>query len=53
VGGNKHATLTARVVDAHENGVPDRSVTFEVLSGTGFVTTDSLSDENGNVRADF
>jgi hypothetical protein len=54
VGGNKHATLTARVVDAYENGVPDRPVTFEVLSGTGLVTpTDSLSDVNGNVRADF
>jgi len=54
VGGNKHATLTARVVDAYENGVPDRPVTFELISGAGLVTpTDSLSDANGNVRADF
>jgi hypothetical protein len=54
VGGNKHATLTARVVDAYENGVPDRPVTFEVLSGTGRVTpTDSLSDANGEARAEF
>jgi len=54
VGGNKHTTLTARVVDAYENGVADRPVTFELLSGTGSVTsTDSLSDANGNVRADF
>ncbi len=53
-GGNKHATLTARVVDAYENGVPDRPVTFTVLSGNGQVTpSDSTSDENGNVRADF
>jgi hypothetical protein len=54
VGGNKHATLTARVVDDYENGVPDRLVTFQLLSGTGTVTSsDSLSDANGNVRADF
>jgi hypothetical protein len=54
VGGNKHGTLTARVVDAYENGVPDRSVTFALLSGAGTLTpTDSLSDVNGNVRADF
>jgi hypothetical protein len=54
VGGNKHATLTARVVDAYENGVAGQSVTFALLAGTGAVTpTDSLSDSNGNVRADF
>ncbi len=54
VGGNKHATLTARVVDAYENGVADQQVTFQVLSGTGGVTpSDSLSDANGNVRSDF
>jgi hypothetical protein len=54
VGGDKHATLTARVVDAYENGVPDQQVTFALLSGTGGVTpSDSASDGNGNVRADF
>ena len=54
IGGNKHATLTARVVDAYENGVPDQQVSFSVLSGTGSLTpTDSTSDGNGNVRADF
>jgi flagellar hook capping protein FlgD/Big-like domain-containing protein len=54
VGGNKHATLTGRVVDAYENGVPDRPVTFALLSGTGTVTpTDSLTDGSGNARADF
>jgi hypothetical protein len=54
VGGNKRATLTARVVDAYENGVPDRAVTFEVVSGTGSVTPpDSLADSNGNVRCEF
>jgi hypothetical protein len=54
VGGNKHATLTARVVDTFENGVPGQTVNFAVISGTGGLTpSDSLSDENGNVRADF
>jgi hypothetical protein len=54
VGGHKNATLTARVVDAYENGVPGRTVTFAVLSGSGTVTpSDSVSDVNGNVRADF
>jgi hypothetical protein len=54
VGGNKHAAVTARVVDAFENGVPDQSVTFLLLSGTGGLTpSDSLSDVNGNVRTDF
>jgi len=54
VGGNKHGTLTARVVDQFENGVPSQSVSFALLSGTGVVTpSDSTSDENGNVRADF
>src|SRR5262249_5596068 len=53
-GGNKHATLTARVVDAYENGVPDQAVTFAVVTGGGQVTpSDSASDANGNVRADF
>jgi hypothetical protein len=54
VGGNKHATLTARVVDTYENGVPDRPVTFALLSGTGSLTpTDSLTDPNGDARAGF
>lgn len=54
VGGNKHATVTARVVDDYENGVPDRPVTFAVVSGNGVLTpSDSLSDVNGHVRADF
>ncbi len=54
VGGNKHATLTARVVDAYENGVPDRPMSFALLSGTGILTPiDSLTDANGDARADF
>ena len=54
VGGNKHATLTARVVDDFENGVPDQPVTWSLLSGTGTVSPlDSLSNSNGAARADF
>jgi hypothetical protein len=54
VGGNKHATLTARVVDAHENGVPDRPVAFALVSGSGSLTPiDSLTDASGDARADF
>ena len=54
VGGNKHATLTARVVDAYENGVPDQPVAFALISGTGSVSAiDSLTDANGDARADF
>ena len=54
VGGNKHATLTARVVDTYENGVPDQPVTFALLSGNGTVTpADSSTDANGDARADF
>jgi hypothetical protein len=54
VGGNKHATLTARVVDAYENGVPDRPVTFALLSGAGSVSAiDSVTNASGDARADF
>jgi hypothetical protein len=54
VGGNKHATINARVVDDFDNGVPDRVVTFALLSGTGTLSPlDSLTDASGNQRADF
>jgi hypothetical protein len=54
VGGNKHATLSARVVDAFENGVPDQPVTFALVSGNGSLTPlDSLSNADGYARADF
>ena len=54
MGANKHGTLTARVVDTYENGVPDQPVTFALLSGTGSLTPiDSLTDANGNARCDF
>jgi hypothetical protein len=54
VGGNRHATLTARVVDDFENGVPDQSLTFSLLSGTGTLgASDTLSDASGYGHADF
>jgi hypothetical protein len=54
VGENKHGTVTARVVDAYGNGVPDRPVTWLLLSGTGLLSPiDSLTDSNGAARADF
>ncbi|HEU4723851.1 MAG TPA: FlgD immunoglobulin-like domain containing protein [Candidatus Eisenbacteria bacterium] len=54
VGGNKHALITARVVDAFENGVPAQPVFFSQLSGTGTTSPmDTLSDASGNARADF
>jgi hypothetical protein len=54
VGGNKHATVYARVVDAFENGVPDRPVTFTLLAGTGTLSPmDTTTAVDGNARADF
>jgi hypothetical protein len=54
VGGNKHATLTGQLVDAFENGVPDSPMTFQLLSGTGTLTSiDSLTAADGRARADF
>jgi hypothetical protein len=54
VGGNKHATINARVVDDFDNGVADRVVTFSLLSGTGTLSPmDSLTDASGDMRADF
>ena len=54
VGLNKHATLTARVEDAYENGVPGRIVAWSLLSGTGTITVpnDSTNAE-GYAYADF
>jgi hypothetical protein len=54
VGGNKHATLSARLVDAYENGVPGRVMDFARLSGSGTLSpVDSLTDSSGVARADF
>ena len=54
LGGNKHATILARVVDEFENGVPDQAVAFSLLSGTGALgASDSMTNAAGEARADF
>lgn len=54
VRGNRHATISARIVDAYDNGVPGEPVTFERLTGTGVLTPlDEATDETGVAQADF
>jgi len=54
VGGNKHATLDARVVDAYENGVPNQAVNIAVIQGTGILSPmDTLSTASGDFHEDF
>jgi hypothetical protein len=54
VGGNKHATVSALVADAWENGVSGRPVDFDLLSGSGTLTPiDASTDATGIARADY
>jgi hypothetical protein len=54
VGGNKHSTITARVVDAYQNGVSAQATTFSLLLGGGTLTPiDSLTQASGSARCDF
>ena len=54
MGGNKHATLDGRLVDAFNNGIAGSPMVFSVIQGTGTTTRiDSLTDSNGLARADF
>ena len=54
VGGNKHAAVSARLVDAFDNGVPGAAMSFTLVSGTGTLTPlDSLTDAGGVAAADF
>jgi hypothetical protein len=54
VGGNKHATLSALLVDEFDNGIPDQAMVFSKLSGLGTLTpVDSLTQADGVARADF
>jgi hypothetical protein len=54
VGGRKHATVNARVIDDFENGVPDQPVAFELISGDGDLTAiDTVTSDAGLARADF
>ena len=54
VGGNKHATLSARLVDDYENGIRNAAMTFAVIAGAGTITAiDSVTDSTGTARGDF
>ena len=54
VGGNKHAALSARLVDAYGNGVQSQSMRFQLVAGTGALAAlDSVTDAGGVARADF
>ncbi len=54
VRGNKHATISAAVLDQFENGVPDQVVVFDLLSGMGTLSPiDSATASDGVARADF
>jgi hypothetical protein len=54
VGGNKHAMVNATVMDEFDNGVPDRELDFELVSGDGVLTPlDTLTDSDGVAQADF
>ena len=54
VRGEKHATVTGRLVDAYDNGVPGQPMSFELLSGSGILSpVDSLTNESGVATADY
>lgn len=54
VGGNKHATLTARLVDRYKNGIPGQAMVFSKLTGSGTLTPiDSATVADGSARADY
>ncbi|MBN2170248.1 MAG: hypothetical protein JW819_02875 [Candidatus Krumholzibacteriota bacterium] len=54
VGGNRHATLSARLVDDFDNGIPDEPMVFGHLRGLGSLAPiDSLTGADGVAAADF
>jgi len=54
LGGNKFATLTARLEDEFQNGVAGQAITFTRFSGLGILTPiDSLTDSSGIAHARF
>ena len=54
VGGNKHAAVSAAVVDAFGNGIPDLEVVFDLIAGEGELTQlDTLTGDDGVAEADF
>jgi hypothetical protein len=54
VGGDKHATLTAFLMDEFENAVPGAPMTFTLLQGSGSLSgLDSVTTADGVARADY
>jgi Big-like domain-containing protein/flagellar hook capping protein FlgD len=52
--GNKHGTLTARVTDQFDNGIPGEPVSFSLISGNGVLTPiDNVTNSEGIAHADF
>ncbi len=54
LGGNRRGTVSARLVDAYDNGVPNRPIVFTLFSGSGSLSPiDSLTSTAGVARCDF
>jgi hypothetical protein len=54
IGGNKKRALTARLIDAFNNGVPDEVMTAAVMAGNGVLTPiDSLTRSDGVWQVDI
>jgi hypothetical protein len=54
VGGNRHANIAARLVDAFDNGVPGAGVSFSLASGTGTLgVADTATAADGSAHVDF
>jgi hypothetical protein len=54
VRGNRHATITAQVVDEFANGVPDQPIEFTLLAGSALLTPiDFTTDAAGEAHTDF
>ncbi|MFQ5510805.1 MAG: Ig-like domain-containing protein, partial [Candidatus Krumholzibacteriia bacterium] len=52
--GNSQATVTARVVDGFDNGIPTQPIQFQLVSGTGKLTArDTETSVDGVARATF
>jgi len=52
--GNKHATLSARLLDAYQNGIPGEPMNFTLIAGQGVLSpTDSVTTATGAATADY
>ena len=54
VGGSKTVSLTAKLTDYYDNGIPDQVMAFRLRTGAGSVApTDSITDGSGAATTDF